>query len=228
MGSLFLLIILHFIFNHISSSSSSSSSSFCVADVERVPIIDLAFAISATVSNPAKTFKLMKNTIRSIMDQYGAVKIHYSVIVFGNEPAIMIDFSDDFSISDLKSQVRTFPRRSGEPSITKALEKAKQLFEDRAVRADAHRILVVIIDNDSVGDPRDINKLAGAKELEKKNVLIIPVAVGTDVDTNELEKLTPYKDNVINRPRLPDPRDLATDIINKAIEGDYWLLWFTL
>lgn len=162
----------------------------------------------------------MKNTIRSIMDQYGAVKIHYSVIVFGNEPTTMINFSDDFSVSDLKSQVRTFPRSSGGPSITKALERAKQLFEDRGVRADAHRILVVIIDKQSVGDPRDINKLNGAKELEKKKVLIIPVAVGTETDKNELEKLTPYKDNVIIRPRLPDPRDLAKDVINKAIQGN--------
>jgi uncharacterized protein YegL len=162
----------------------------------------------------------MKNTIRSIMDQYGSVKLHYSVIVFGEEAKTMINFSDDFSISDLKSQVRTFPRSSGGPSITNALEKAKKLFEDHAVRPDAHRILVVIVDNQSVGDPKDINKLNGAKELEKMKVLIIPVAVGAEANKNELEKLTPYKNNVVTRTRLPDPRQLAVDIINKVIKGD--------
>lgn len=153
------------------------------------------------------------------MDQYGGVKIHYSVIVFGDEPQTMLDFSNKLTISDLKSQVRTLPIGSGGPSISKALKRAKELFEGRSVRDNANRIVVVIIDKKSVGDPNDVKKLDAAKQLEENNVLVIPVAVGNQANKNELEKITPYKDNVINRPRLPDPKDLAKDIMDRAIDG---------
>ena len=54
--------------------------------------MDLGFAISATAGQKDRTFQLMKDTMKAIVDQYGTEKIHYSVIVYDRVPTTRVSF----------------------------------------------------------------------------------------------------------------------------------------
>ena len=48
-----------------------------------VPEIYLAFAFSATGVDAVTTFRLIKDTIKYIVNKYGTDKIHYGLLAFG-------------------------------------------------------------------------------------------------------------------------------------------------
>jgi hypothetical protein len=119
--------------------------------------IDLGFAISATATDSSKTYKLMKDTIKDIIDRYGTDNIHYSVIVYGARPVIVTSFADAIpTAAVLKRRIEAAPREQGGAALDRALEEAKKIFEGRGGRANAKKILVVITDVDSGVSKNDI------------------------------------------------------------------------
>lgn len=80
-------------------------------------------------------------------------------------------------------------------------------------------MLVVLIDNKSAGDEDDLQKIAASKELYAAGVTIIPVAIDGEADSSELEKITVYKENLIEESKDVSPGELADKIIEKALGG---------
>ena len=163
----------------------------------------------------------MKNTITEIIDEYGAVKLHYLVIVFGDRAETMISFRDQsLNARDLKSYIYRIRRSRGGPRLDKALEEAKKAFEKVPRRPKGKRILVILIDNKSIGDSDDMKKLKAAKELNAEGVRIIPVAIGNEADPGELKKVTALKENFLLEPKKFNPKELAKKIMKKAFGGE--------
>jgi len=111
------------------------------------PEIDLAFALSSTSASFTETYKLMKDTINTIVNDYGIEKIHYSIIVFGASPKTFVQFSEKFPNSkNLVAFISALPRRSGGPSLDEALKEGRKLFQNQFARPHAKKFLVVITD----------------------------------------------------------------------------------
>ena len=78
-----------------------------------VPEIDLAFALSATGLDADKTFSLMKDTIKYIVNKYGTDKIHHGLLAFGSVPSRFRDFRREaYSKEDLIKLLDMRPRIS--------------------------------------------------------------------------------------------------------------------
>ena len=177
-----------------------------------VPLIDLTFALSATSVSAQSSYILMKRTVKSIVEKYGVNRIHYSVIVFGSVAVSHIDFS--YSIPDRNELIRKvarLPKSKDSPDLVKALEKAKQVFELREVRPNAKKVLVVILDNASVSNKKDLKEAVHV--LVNKSVLIIGVGVGSAIDPKELEIITEEIRNVIRVGINKNPDELAKEIM---------------
>ena len=191
---------------------------------ERIPFpkTDLMFVVSAQASN---SLSFMKDVISDIMQNYSTNLIHYAVVMYGDEPSVVLKFSDGVTDPDqLVSFVKSASTVTGLPALDKALQKAKQLFiEDDAVRPDARKVLVVITDDDSSGD----NEVAKgiAEDLKDKLVTIITVAVGDDADQKELEDLTPTDGDSLNTTIDEDPGNVGKEIMETCFEG-MQSLWF--
>lgn len=71
-------------------------------------------------------------------------------------------------------------------------------------------------------DKKSSNSLAGikdkAKPLEKSHIRVIPVAVGTDANLDELEKITSNKQNLIEVPKDEKPDSLGQQIMDKILQ----------
>ena len=162
----------------------------------------------------------MRNTIAEIIKKYGTVKLHYLAIVFGTQAQTEISYRDqNLNEQTLISYLSRIRQPSGSPRLDVALKEAKKAFDEVPRRPGATRVLVLLIDNKSVGDDDDMKKLQAARELFGGGVTIIPVAIGDGADPDELEKITARKDNLIEESKDVDPKELAEQIMEKTFGG---------
>lgn len=178
--------------------------------------VDLMFVVNAQASN---SLSYMKDVIIDIMQNYSTNLIRYAVVMYGDEPSVVLTFSDGVTDSDqLASIVRSAPSVPGDSALDKALQKANYLFnEDEAVRPDARKMLVVITDDKSSGNKEAAKGIAN--DLKDKLVTIITVAVGSDADREELENLTETEGDSMNATVDENPGETGKEIIEIILEG---------
>ena len=76
--------------------------------------VDLVVAMCAVSAASDESFKLMKDTVKSIVDKYGTSKIHYSVVLYGTQAVPMLKFSDKaLTIEEFKGQISILPKPKG-------------------------------------------------------------------------------------------------------------------
>lgn len=196
---------------------SFSITIFLVLGKPLIPELDLVFAISATSSNPEKTFNKMKEVIYSIIDNYGSSKIHYGFVVFGSGSTISNAF-DNKQPNDLqlKSIITNTQRAGGPVQLDNLLTKVKGMYNSHS-HSKAKKVLVVMLDNKAITSPSDIK--SSANELMDKNVKVVLVAIGNDADPKQLEKATDDEGNVIKDKDIADPEGLGQKIMDRALKG---------
>ena len=180
--------------------------------------MDLVFAISANSENADATFKLMKDSIKKIMYELGYANgnVQYGIIVYGST-VVQLNESSFENIKGLRSFVQTLRRRSRDPEIHKTLQEALKMFQGPGGRPGAKQVLVVLTDKKSTSTNEAIQ--AGSKLLDEERVRVIPVAIGDEADPDELVKVTPFRDDVIEAKENKEPWRLARQIIIKALSG---------
>lgn len=76
--------------------------------------VDLVVAMCAVSVASDRSFKLMKDTVKSIADKYGTSKIHYSVVLYGTQAVPMLKFSDKAqTVEEFKQQIGILPKPKG-------------------------------------------------------------------------------------------------------------------
>jgi len=99
------------------------------------------FAVSAVSSQSTATFSLIKETIKSIADQYGAQRLRYSLLVFGSRSVSSFTFADGLTDKDqIKRLIDAADRQFGDPALNTALEEAKKTFDGDGVRENARKV----------------------------------------------------------------------------------------
>ena len=182
--------------------------------------IDLGFAIAATGAQADKNFQKMKDILTAIVDGYGNEDIHYAGVVFGRTTRRRLSFNDEFSKpEDVKTFISSFPRISGGPDLSKALEEGRKLFGvGEGARPDAKQVFLLVTDKKSTSLSEDVAE--AAKLFTDSNIHVIAVALGSEADSKELEKATPTTRDVIAALEQHTPEFLAQRIVNLALEGE--------
>lgn len=172
------------------------------------------FALSATGTSANVTFQLMKDTIDLIADKYGMGNMRYSLILYSDTANINIRFSEKYaSLKDLMTAIQALPAVTGGSNLPAALTAAKEAFEDSGVRKDSTHVLVVFTDKRSGAAEEDVK--SAARPLEDSGIVIIPVAIGNEIDNEELEWATSDNDNVVDVGTDEEPVNLMEMILGK-------------
>lgn len=181
------------------------------------PKIDLAVIMGA-LSNP--TLNTMKNATKVIIDKYGTKDARYALITSGREASTKIDFTDDYkNTEDFKNAINAVQRPEGTPDLKEALDQAKKVFDSAPPRSGATKLLVVLIDQKSVNYPQVLS--ASAKSLEERKILVLPVAVGSLADLDELTRLAPSKGIVIQIDDDENGDAIGQKIMNDGVKGKF-------
>ena len=175
------------------------------------------FAVSATSRNSFVTYSLMQNTIYQFIDKYGAVNIHYSMIVYDDQLFRFVNFNHTFppTAQGLKTVITTQPPLTGGPVLENVLDETLGIFNETKSRPKAEKVLVVITDKNS--PVTDANKLSGAvTPLENNGILVISVAIGA-VNRSELLVISPNPLDVISVEPSIDAGVLAERIMDRIL-----------
>lgn len=189
---------------------------FVVSDKRPVPELELGFALAAASTNSHDIYELMKNAIKSIIDEYEIDRVRYGLIVFGDSASIKVNFQDSFTVEELKQFIglTRAPRRGA--ALDKALEEAKKMFKAPGVRPYARKVLVVMTDKASGRGPSDIRE--ASRQLKGDNVAVVAVAIGEESDPEELKIIEPSGPS-IETDKDADPEDLGKEIMDAALKG---------
>lgn len=180
-------------------------------------MVNLIFAISALSSNANDKFQKMKDIIKTMVDEYGRERIHYSLIVFGDGPSVELRFSRSFDTDgELKAFIDLKKRATDGANLDSALKKASELF-DEYQREGAKKVLVVIMDRKSASDGKDVKNTA--MSLWDDDIEVIPIAFGRESDEDELNSITPHVDNVIPAYVANKTNKIAMEIMDKMRKG---------
>ena len=105
--------------------------------------MDIVFAISANAADATANFELMKNLIKSLIDEYGQGTLRYQVIVYGDTVSTEVNFTERFPTNErLKSLIEALSPASGVPALDKALDEAWKAFKGRGARSNTTKVTV--------------------------------------------------------------------------------------
>ena len=188
-----------------------------------VPYIDLVFAVSSTSNNSAQTYALMQNTIKRFIDLYGADKIHYSVIAFGDAVVRVVDFNHTFppTANELKAAIDAQSPLAGGPVLVDALGETLRIFNETKTRPNARKVLVVMTDENSGADEETL--ATAVRPLEDDNILVISVATGA-ANRSELLIISPNPLDVISADDNQDSIGLARHIMDRILRKSSFLV----
>ena len=84
-------------------------------------------------------------------------------------------------------------------------------------RPNAKKILVVITDKRSTSKFMDLT--SEGMDLEQQDIRVIPVALGNEADVNELQKITPWLDDILEIDKDDNPYKVAETILKIGLKG---------
>ena len=76
---------------------------------------------------------------------------------------------------------------------------------------------MVIADKRSASNQENVTN--EAKDLETEDVRVIPVAMGSDADVYELQKITPWLDDIIETDKDENPFEVVEKILGTGFTG---------
>lgn len=86
-------------------------------------------------------------------------------------------------------------------------------------RQNARKILVVITDKRSTSKLMDLT--SEGLDLEEQDIRVIPVALGNEADSNELQKITPWLDDILEIDKDDNPYEVAEIILEIGLKGNW-------
>lgn len=181
-------------------------------------MLDIAFALSARALKSDDNFMKMKSVMTDILGIYGSSTVRYSVIKFGKDPEVELNFGDESNPEELRKILQGITKNDDGADLGRALRKARELFQEAAVsRPVAKRILVVAMDK--MSDSDEITVSVAARLLEHDGIRVIAVTFGKEADPQEMTNATLNVNNVIETNDTASTEDIAAEVMEKATNG---------
>jgi hypothetical protein len=95
----------------------------------------------------------------------------------------------------------------------------KLVLQATSSRPNSKKLLVIFTDMNPNNEPDDI--IIATEPLKDDGIKIITVGLGVDVDPEEMEIITPNKDNALAPDDKDTPRKIAGDIMKRAFNGKF-------
>lgn len=172
------------------------------------------FAFSATGQDADEAFKLMKDTISSLLQRYDSSNIRYGLLIYGSDAITVSHVQNHTDVDKMKEDLTTVKPPVGPSAVNVALEAAGKMFSEAEDRRDADRVLVILTDKNSLAD--DDVVLNATQPLEKMAVKIIVVAVSDEVNPAGFKDVT-NEENIIETQIDKEPEDLGYEVMERVI-----------
>jgi hypothetical protein len=149
-----------------------------------------------------------------------ARKLGISIFYFKLRAKICLSVHFRFKDEDkekVKDKISSIQRRGDGTMMGEGLQKVNELFTSES-RPNSHKVLIVMMNGPLGGRAGELK--TGAKALQKDGVKVITVAIGDEVDHDELRQLSCDEENVIHVKENEDVGSVAYVITHQAVKGE--------
>ena len=157
--------------------------------------MDVAFLVDTSEGVSNVNFQREKNFIKTLVRSFkiSSELSRVSIISYGNETDLTVNFSDQQSTDNLVERVESIPFLGGAPQIDEALEMAAaQLFSPSGpARAAVPKTVVIVTDceQDTTTGPRRMDESVSLLRENGVKVLVVAVGCESDDEKKNLETL---------------------------------------
>ena len=149
--------------------------------------IDVVFAVGAAGRDANEVFDKEKEITNSFIDNLKDNDARFAVIEFGHKATVKSHLGEERDAGKLKASVKEMTRSGDGKCLDKVLEQAVQIFHNEA-RPASTRVLLVLTNAKSSARTNDLKK--HAQSLHEAGVKVQVVAVGNDINEEELKQMT--------------------------------------
>ena len=160
-----------------------------------------------------ETLEKEKEIVHKMVDSPKDANTKYGVVQFGKTAETKIPLGGYEDEKALKERVKKLPLKEGK-SLDEGIKTAGKEFEENE-RPKSRKVLVVFVDGNDDSAKDKLKK--AAEPLKKKNIKIIPVVLGENVDEEKVKPLLPKK----KKPKKgKDPKRLSEEIAEEIFNGE--------
>jgi hypothetical protein len=183
--------------------------------------VDIAVILDGSQSLSEQGFDKLKSFTKTVVDKYGVSKSgpHFAVVEFSKEPAIVIRLDDHFEAASLKRAIDNIkPSGNLQVRTDEALRVVvNEVFSpESGGRPSVPKIIILVTDDESTGD-RSLEEVN--KDAERQGTRVLVVTIGSNVDRDDLKKLVPKDDHIINVPDADDLDNITSHVVD-VIKAD--------
>jgi hypothetical protein len=177
--------------------------------------VDIAVILDGSQSLSEKDFEKLKNFVKSVVDKYGVSQSgpHIAVVEFSKEPTIAVRLDDHFEAANLKRAIDNIkPSGNLQVRTDEALRIVmNEVFSLKSgARPSVPKIVILVTDDESTGD-RPLEEVY--KDVERQGARVLVVTIGSNVDRNDLKKLVPKDDHIIDVPGVDDLGNVTSTVV---------------
>lgn len=181
---------------------------------------DVAFVVDTSGSISDENFVKQKDFIKVLASAFDpSIEDHQlGLISYSSDAQVEVSFRDKADAAQFESAVDRVPHTKGRTRLDKALAlAATQMFSTSGgTRSGKRKIMVILTDGRQSQDPDTIPLQEAVSPLRKLGVRVYTVAIGDEVDLNELYQVTEGKDDVFPVSDFANLANMATDIALKT------------
>ena len=187
--------------------------------------MELFYLIDASEDTSAETIEKISDYITKDVKTYdlGNDKIRVSILAYGSSVKEVLTLGDGTNTARITSALKDL-RVGGKRELGRAMLTLKTsiISSKGSMRDDAGKVVTIFVAGKTV--PEKSNSLrSSAREFEEKNIKVIVVGIGSDVDKEELKKASANPTNVIF---VEDDLNIIDPVVSKVTGNEAGRLSF--
>ncbi|XP_068706213.1 uncharacterized protein [Montipora foliosa] len=158
--------------------------------------VAIVFLVNATSEVAPEAFRVMKDSMKYIINKYGNDRAKYHIIIrhpddnsFLQSHKICFN-TNNFNVAALTDAVENLQRRNeAPPALHKDLQKASEAFESTTLKKDAEKVLIIMTDHRTCLRGEEGQVMAQLTKVKDKKVKVITVAFGPHANLQQLKDI---------------------------------------
>lgn len=181
---------------------------------------DLAFVVDTSGSISDENFQKQKDFVKALASSFDPTSTEHqlSLISYSTNAQLEVSFKNKTDRKEFEEAVDRVTHTKGRTRLDKALKLASaHLFTaSGGTRPDKRKIMIILTDGRQSQDPDTVALQDAVLPLKQLGVKIYAVAIGSEVDLNELHQMTDSKEEVFPVSDFDDLANMANDIALKS------------
>lgn len=175
------------------------------------------FAIGAAGEEAETVYNKNKEIMSKFIEANKTPNTMYSVVNYGNKAVVHSKLGDEKDCAALQENIEGLERAGEGTALDKALEQSINILEHQGRHGSRKRV-IVFANGHSKANQNNLKKYVTA--LEDANVKVVTVAVGPEINEEELRNINPDEETIVKVDALQDAESVVFAVA-RQVQGNW-------